>query len=485
MLYLLLILFCGISICYGTDQMIVSNYYNRLWRNSSGKLSLKNWFSVSCNSNCSNMFAVVNGGSVYRSVNSGDSWLSTSLPTSNWTSISSSSVGDRVAVASSSGLIYLSDNYGATWTNIEVHAHKKWRGISMDNSGQYLTAIAYTDTNKNTEDTGGVYTTQDYGFTWTQTKLPLDLSWFSVDMSGNGSVIIAVAYGNGIYLSSDYGTNWNIVESEHVLCTAVTIDDSGKHIAAVEYLGTIHTSDDSGTTWKTVDTLPRQKEWITIDSDSTGQYLVAGITASSRGGIFLSNDFGSSWQQSSAPDDIFWQQVAMSNDGQQVVSVGANSGIFATNSETIIETMTPTFSPSITPTISRTKSGSSGSSTISHGAPSTAYIVIILISLIIATCCVMRLRKRERRNSLVPALVTFNNEQELTRYSIADAEYAANSANRYYDIDPSLIMIEMPIKQKDTLASSFNEEEQRSDLENGDATHDSGSNMHSIEIERK
>ena len=66
-------------------------------------------------------------------------------------------------------------------------------GIASDSTGQFLTAVAQPTG-------GGIYTSTDYGTTWSQVSL-LDINWDAVASSSSGSVVVALVNGGGIYTS--------------------------------------------------------------------------------------------------------------------------------------------------------------------------------------------------------------------------------------------------------------------------------------------
>ena len=172
-----------------------------------------NWFSpatpvancwaLAMSSDGTHLVAVVNGGRIYTSANSGVNWsLNTTSPNNGnkgWYSVTMSSDGSRCAAVVYGGQIYTSSNYGSTWAIQGGSPTKNWTSIATSSDGSRLTATVYG---------GNIYTSPDYGVTWTALTNAPSANWTSIDSSADGSRMIAVAYGGGIYLSANVGNTW-------------------------------------------------------------------------------------------------------------------------------------------------------------------------------------------------------------------------------------------------------------------------------------
>jgi hypothetical protein len=71
-----------------------------------------------------------------------------------WTSVSSSSDGGKLAATASSGGIYTSLNWGATWTQQFGAPSANWSAITSSADGSKLAAVI------NSATSGGIYTLQ-------------------------------------------------------------------------------------------------------------------------------------------------------------------------------------------------------------------------------------------------------------------------------------------------------------------------------------
>ncbi len=70
--------------------------------------------------------------------------------------------------------------------------------------------------------------------------------------------------------------------------------------------------------------------WQCIASSADGKKLIAGTLS---GFIYVSQDSGATWHQTSAPNDSWWSSVASSADGTKLLAINAFAGVFiSTNS---------------------------------------------------------------------------------------------------------------------------------------------------------
>lgn len=99
--------------------------------------------------------AVVNGGNVHTSSDSGGTWTQTSAGSQNLVSIAMSSDGTKLAAVGNYGYIYTSSNLGVTW-KITSAPFTNWQSIAMSSDGTFLAAV----------DEASVYTSVNGTFFW-------------------------------------------------------------------------------------------------------------------------------------------------------------------------------------------------------------------------------------------------------------------------------------------------------------------------------
>ena len=112
------------------------------------------------------------------------------LPQS-WSAVASSADGSHLAACVNGGGIYTSTDYGVTWTVANVPI-TNWLDVAISADGYYLTAVANNGTN------GLRYTSSNGGLNWVGTNVP-SVKLSGIALSGDGSVQAAVAYPGGIY----------------------------------------------------------------------------------------------------------------------------------------------------------------------------------------------------------------------------------------------------------------------------------------------
>jgi len=113
---------------------------------------------------------------------------------------------------------------------------------------------------------------------------------------------------------------------------SVTSDSTGQYLAAVVNGGYIYTSINSGETW-IERTDAGSRSWYSIASDSTGQKLAA-VAANNSMYVYTSDDGGASWTETLVGGSGNWRSIASSSNGNKLAMVdgvgyiytSANSG---------------------------------------------------------------------------------------------------------------------------------------------------------------
>lgn len=274
--------------------------------------SARNWFAAASSADGTKLVAVVYGGRLYVSEDSGSSWMPRESDR-NWYSAASSADGTKLVAIVYGGQIYTSTDSGITWTPREGNRNWSWVASSAD--GIKLVA---------TVDGGQIYTSTDSGITWTPRESAR--SWYSVASSSNGIKLVAVVFGGQIYTSTDSGATWIPRESVRDWYSVTSSADGSKLLAA-EYGGQLYTSIDSGATWTARE---NNRLWYSVTSSEDGTKLAA-----TGGGmqIYVSTDSGITWM---AQDSIReWYGIASSASGDKLIAV-ANAGNIYTYSNVII-----------------------------------------------------------------------------------------------------------------------------------------------------
>jgi hypothetical protein len=243
-------------------SVYTSSDYGATWKAQSVGLpaSPANFQTIASDASGKNLVLGVSGGTIYTSTDYGATWLarSSGLPaTANWTSVASDGSGLYLEAAFSGtlGNIYFSVDGGATWAAQSVNdgvnpiftgawasvaingsvqsanpfyvaaasggdiwtrhdnGHvlwgnyvnpKYWTSIASDETGQYLAACASGPSGDL------VYTSSNYGSTWTAGTGAPTATWSSVASDHTGTYLAAAVAGGHIYASTNQGGSWTL-----------------------------------------------------------------------------------------------------------------------------------------------------------------------------------------------------------------------------------------------------------------------------------
>ena len=232
----------------------------------------------------------------------------------------------KLAAVIYGGGIYTSSNFGGTWTpsTSGLPASGLWYSITSSSDGTKLAAVIYG---------GGIYTSSNSGGTWTPATsgLPASGLWYSITSSSDGTKLAAVVYGGGIYTSSNSGGTWTQSTAGNALWRSITSSPDGTKLAAVVIRGGIYTSSNSGGTWTPATSgLPASGLWYSITSSSDGTKLAAVVIY---GGIYTSSNSGGTWTRSTSglPASASWESITSSADGTKLAAVVAGGGIYTSS----------------------------------------------------------------------------------------------------------------------------------------------------------
>ena len=211
------------------------------------------------------------------------------------------------------------------WTASGPYGGGIWYTIACSADGMKLATAVYSYT-------AGIYTSTNFGGTWTLTSAPVDTNWYCIASSADGNKLVAVIHGGGIFTSTNSGGTWTQTSaiSTNWSCIASSADGT-KLVATADGLGAsgggIFISTNSGLTW--TQTSAPNTNWVAIASSADGTKLaaIAETSMTIGGGIFTSTNSGLIWTQTSAPTTN-WMAIASSADGTKLAAVAglANNG---------------------------------------------------------------------------------------------------------------------------------------------------------------
>jgi photosystem II stability/assembly factor-like uncharacterized protein len=269
--------------------------------NWTARESIRNWNGIASSSDGTKLAAVVRGGQIYTSTDSGVTWTARAS-SQNWYSIASSSDGTKLVAVDYGGKIYTSTDSGVTWT--PRASNQNWWTIASSSDGTKLVAVVYN---------GQIYTSTDSGVTWTARAT--SQYWTCIASSSNGTKLAAVGWPSQIYTSSDSGATWTARATSQNWNGIASSSDGTKLVAGV-YGGQIYTSTDSGVTWTA--RAPSQ-QWTGMASSSDGTKLAATAATAGVGQIYTSIDSGATWTAVTSSQN--WFGIASSLDATKLAAV--------------------------------------------------------------------------------------------------------------------------------------------------------------------
>ena len=263
-----------------------------------------------------------------------------SVSSGRWYGIASSGTGEYLVAttdATSAGIIYRSEDYGIAWTPIMsgLPSTAEWKAIASSDDGEYIVAAG----------NDGVYYSTDGGTDWTQSGVPVPC--VGVAISPDGAIMLSGSItANSFIYRSINGGSWSTVGSITGQWKAFAMSDDGTVLAACQKPGLIFVSSNSGADWTpcTANNSDTTTDWNDITSSADGTKLAA---VHETGSIWTSSDKGLTWTENNiegVPHD--WHQITSSSDGTRLAAtvfagtgaigiwVSVNSGLTWNHSKT-------------------------------------------------------------------------------------------------------------------------------------------------------
>ena len=298
------------------------------------------WSAVASSADGTKLAAVGPGSRIWTSGDSGATWQA-SETVRFWTSISMSADGSRMAAvveevpngSNGEGRIYLSTQpdgaaFGTgTWSPVPglVPGARNWRSITMSDDGIRIAAVAHTDGGSPTE---SVYYSVNSGVSWSASTQKF-ANAYRIRSSSDGTRLVmaegfppSTATGR-LWTSNNSGATWTAQnQSTAISYTSVDISDDGSKMLAVQDGGQIHASVDFGATWTARDS---GRVWRGVAMSADGNRSVAVVNG---GGSYASianrTAVGTAGSLTGAQNN----SITLTYVGGGVFDITANSGTF-------------------------------------------------------------------------------------------------------------------------------------------------------------
>ena len=227
---------------------------------------------------------------IYRSVDNGNSWWHTTYGLHDNPSIYNFlfSTNHDIFVGTDKG-IYLSDDNGESWNFSGLEDLTIWS--FTENSEGIIFAAASND---------GVFCSEDNGETWELTSdYTLNLNILKI-IANQDDELFASTYGNGLYHSSDNGLNWEKLDLPVSNIHCIAFDQQENLYATIQ--GDIYVSGDYGNSWQqTFENL--ENKWVidlVFNSDGdiyvgTWSYENIPVEYNPRSGVFCLKQGENTW----------------------------------------------------------------------------------------------------------------------------------------------------------------------------------------------
>ena len=308
----------------------------------------QNWWFIASSASGQKLAAVANNftglqnssgsastsGLVWTSTDAGATWTMRTDPgDAPWSSIASSADGTKLAAVGVGTSIWTSGDSGATW--VARDSVRSWDSVTMSADGSRMAAATLETTSGGNN--GRIYTlAQASGVAfgegvWVEQNEAQ--MWRSIASSADGSKLVAAAYQDvattqqvGVFTSNNYGVTWTRRSTPAVTAYRVASSADGIRLAMVERFGKIYTSNDSGVTWSagtfeggfnSVASSADGSVLVAVQANGTNPATEPAAPAGRTGKLLVSTNFGATWTERATRN--WWRGAAVSADGNRLV----------------------------------------------------------------------------------------------------------------------------------------------------------------------
>lgn len=344
------------AVAYG-DHIYISTDSGLTWSIDTNDPGVKNWIDIKASNDNTIRIAIEENGDIWKSDSSisGGAWLNTTTPSGGpykWKGVDISINGTHHVAFNNDNTIFKSDDSGVTWDIVDTKVNDIVRFNNI--SGKFNNEFFITDINS------FIYYNSINGFksintikgNWSDiifklssnytiangvlyefsgglnlSKIPLNKSIISFDMTNDGFIQILAIQNGFLYVSDNKGesfTRINIVKNWKSVSVS---GNTGQYMIAVAYDDYIYYSNDTGQTFNihpntlTIGVTGNGKgNWHTCDISDDGNYQIVGGVEDY---IYYSNDTGLSWSTGTLlySDKLY---LSISSNGQYVTIVSGN-----------------------------------------------------------------------------------------------------------------------------------------------------------------
>ena len=365
-------MFCGLTAA-------IDSTFAQTWTQTSAPSAPEDsfWLSIASSADGSKLVAAADfwasypfsfsTNSGFASTNSGDTWVL--LPNPAGTAdrlffVTLSADGTKLAATSMYGFVYTSTNFGVTWTSNSLPSQNLIAIASSADGDKLVTVVGMNPFFALVVWTNGpIYVSTNSGAAWTVTSAPTNY-WSCVASSADGTTLAAGTIGLNsqgypapgyLYVSTNAGATWLQTCAPTNEWSSIASSADGTKLAAVAPWASIYTSADSGATWHSNNVPAIIWQAITVSADGT---KLAALDQ--YGHVYTSTNFGASWASNGIPTQLTCWGMASSADGNMLVAIVLEGGIWVSQA-------TPSPQLNIMP--------AGGNCTVSWLVPSTNFVL--------------------------------------------------------------------------------------------------------------
>ena len=334
-----------------------------------------NWFDIVVSMTGQYQTAIESYGNIYYSNDFGNTWnkgiisiSNVSLGTNliNWTSVTMSYSG-KTQIASAIlpttvlpsqnipySYIFSSSNYGINWIltfSNTISYSSTINSLAISSDGQYQYASIFQSS---------FLSSTNYGINWSSPVLN-NLSnqvgnWLAISTSSNGQYVCIGGIPSNIVFSNNYGASLNTISNIGMQnINSISMSYSGQYIiissgsfsgqtgifktnssgTIVRNNGYLYLSSDYGNSFNPLYNAT-YTVWLSVRISGNGQYII-GLTQSDNsdtpgnpGSIWYSFDYGNSWYKNNSYIKK-WMGVSISSTGQYITFISPNDAIYTSN----------------------------------------------------------------------------------------------------------------------------------------------------------
>ena len=288
------------------SSAVISSAFSQTWTKTGA--ASNNWSSVAMSADGSRLVAVISGGGIYTSTNSGNNWVSNNAPVANWVSVASSADGSKLAALISGGEIYTSTNSGGTWTSSFTTG-----GTSIASSADgSILLVAYSSTSVNISTNSGA--------AFSKKTVSNSITEGVACASADGTILMTAAP-FGVDISTNSGASWVSESGGNSMgeTRGAAVSALGNMILAKADDG-VYISTNGAQSFSNVfkgvplSTAPS----IAISADGKDAFITIGTS-----NLYYSTDFGAIWASNSTPSAFSF--ITSSADGNLLAAIGGGN----------------------------------------------------------------------------------------------------------------------------------------------------------------